>query len=105
MTAESVTAKKDDVDRENDCADANAEPAIEPDRFPNVVEQDQNKNQREIKKVTMNVLHDERERSLAPVCRSWFANGAARRIRPKRFVVRAAIVITRHPESARGPKN
>src|SRR6266404_3546695 len=103
MTAERVAAEQDDVYRENNRADADAEPAIKPERFPNVVGEDQNKNQREVEKVAVNVLHDERERTLAEISFARFANGARGRIGPERFVIRAAIVVTGESKSARRP--
>ena len=61
--------------------------------------------EREIEKIAMHVLHDERKGTLAEIRLARFADGAGRRIGPERFVVGAAIVITGEPESARRPKN
>ena len=105
MTAKSVTAEQNDVDREHDCADADAKSIIEPKRLPNVIAQDQNENEREIQKIAVHILHDERERSLAQILFARFADRARGRVRPESFVVRAAIIITGQPESARRPQN
>src|SRR5207302_7154631 len=104
-TTKSITAEENDVDREDDGADTDAKSIVEPECFPNVVAQNQNEDEREIKKVTMHILHDERERALAPICVARFANGACRRVCPKRFVISASIIITGQPKSARRPKN
>ena len=48
---------------------------------------------------------DERERTFTPVAFARLTNGACRRISPERFIVRAAIVVTGQPESARCPKD
>src|SRR5437764_11177660 len=109
VTTKSVTAEQDDVNREHDCADADSERTaaghrlVEPERFPNVVAQDQNENEREIQKIAVHVLHDERERAFAKIRFAWLTDSAGRRIGPERFVVRTAIVITGQPKSARRP--
>ena len=64
VTAKSVTAEQNDVDREDDGADADSESITEPKRLPDVVAQNQNENEREIQKIAVHILHDERERTL-----------------------------------------
>src|SRR5436305_9697214 len=105
MTAECVTAEQDDIDRKHNCADADPKMIIKPQRFPNVVSKNQNKNEREIEKVTVDVLHDERERTLAEISFPGLADGAGWRVRPERFVIRASIIIAGQPKSARRPQN
>src|SRR2546430_11807031 len=105
MTTKSVTAEQDDVNREHDCADADAESIIKPEPFPNVVTQNQNENEREIQKIAVHVLHDERERALAEIRFARLTDSARGRVRPECFVIRAAIVITGQAESARRPQN
>ena len=73
--------------------------------FPNVIRQDQNEQERQIEKIAMHVLHDERERTLAPVALTRLTYSACRRIGPERFVVSATIIITGEPEATRRPKN
>jgi hypothetical protein len=75
-----------------------------PIRHDGVVGQDDDEQQAEIQEVAVDVLHDERERSLTPVRLARLADGAARRILPERLVVGAAIVITGEPEAARRPE-
>src|SRR6185312_6680908 len=60
---------------------------------------------RQVEEVTMNVLEDEGEASLAEISLAGFADRAVRRVLPEGFVVGAAIVVTREPEAARSPKN
>src|SRR5438045_1781265 len=105
MTTKSVATEQDDVNREDDCANADSESTVEPERFPNIVAQDQNENEREIQKIAMHVLHDERKRALAPITFPRFADGARRRVSPERFVIRASIIITGQPKTARRPQN
>src|SRR5437588_10053595 len=105
VTTKCVTAQENDVKREDDCSNTDAESAIKPERLPNVVTQDQNKNEREIQKVAVHILHDQRERSLAPITFAWFADRACRRVRPECLVIRASIIITGQPKTARRPQN
>ena len=99
------------VDREDNCADADSERTaaghrmVKPERFPNVVAQNQNENEREIQKIAVYVLHDERERAFAQIRFTRLAHRARGRVRPECFVIRAAIIVTGQPESARRPKN
>src|SRR6476620_2158226 len=105
MTANSITAEQHEVDCQHDCADADPKPIWKPERLPNIVGKNHKEQDREVKKVAMNVLHDERKRTLAPITFPRFADCARGRISPERFIVGAAIVITRQPESPRRPKN
>ena len=105
MTTKCIPAEKNDVNREHDCAHADPESMVEPERFPNVVAQDQNENEREIQEIAMHVLHDERERALAEIRFARLTDSAGGRVRPESFVIRAAIVITGQPKSARRPQN
>ena len=105
VTTKCGTAQQNDVNRQDDCANADAEPMIKPERLPNVVAQGQNENEREIQKITMHVLDDERERALAEIRFARLANGACRRVGPERFVIRASIIITGQPKTARRPQN
>src|SRR6266404_461791 len=111
VTTECVTTEQNDVDREHNRANANAErtPAArhidKPECFPNIIGQDQNEKKREIKKVAVNVLHDERERTFAEISFARFADRAGRRVCPKRFVISATIIITGEPKFARSPQN
>ena len=111
MTTESIAAEQDDVDREHDCAGADSERTaaghriVEPECFPNVVAQDQNENEREIQKIAVDVLHDERERALAEIRFARLTDSARGRVRPECFVICAAIIITGESKSARRPQN
>src|SRR2546423_1136536 len=105
MTTKSVATEQHNVDCENNCADTQAESAIEPERFPNVVTQDENKNEREIQKIAVHVLHDQRKGALTEISFARLANGAGGRIRPERLVIGASIIIAGQPEPARRPKN
>src|SRR4029453_3393520 len=105
VTPKSVTTQQDDIDREHNCPNTNSKSIWKPERFPNVVGQNQNKNEREIEKITMHVLHDEWKGTFAPIMLARFPDGACRRVGPKRFVVRAPIVIAGDPKSPWRPKD
>ena len=63
------------------------------------------KDQREIQKVAMDVLKDQRERALAEIVLARLADGAGGRVGPERFVVCAAIVVAGEAESAGRPED
>ena len=105
MTTKCIPAEENDVNREHDCAYADPESMVEPERFPNVVTENQDENEREIQEIAMDVLHDERKRALTEIGFARFTNRAGGRVRPERFIISAAIVIAGQPKSARRPKN
>src|SRR4051812_8473352 len=70
-----------------------------------VVSQNYDKDQCEIQKVSMDVLQDQREFTLAAIFVSRFADGACYRVGPKRFVIGSAVVIASEPKSAGGPQD
>ena len=76
-----------------------------PKRLPNVDSKDHYKDQREIKKIAMDVLHDERERTFAQISLARLAHGTGWRVGPERLIVSASIIIAGEPESARRPEN
>ena len=111
MTTKRVAAQQHDIHRQHERADADAERfrpvrgIDEPHRFPDIVGENENENEREVEKIAMHVLHDEREGTFAEIGFARLADGAGRRIGPERFVICAAVIITGEPESARRPKN
>ena len=56
--------------------------------------------EREIQKISMNVLQDQRKFSLAAIVVTRLAYGTCRRVGPKRFVISAAIVVAGEAKSA-----
>src|SRR5262249_46586036 len=60
---------------------------------------------RDVQRVPMDVLQNERECLLTPVTFAGLAHGTRRWIRPERLVVRAAVVIAGEAEEARERKN
>ncbi len=111
MTTERITAEKKDICRQNYRADTDAEGTNirrrvgEPKRIPDIVNEKDDKNQREVKKITMNVLQNKRKLSLAEIMRARLADGTRGRVCPERFVIRAAIVITSETKTRRSPEN
>ena len=67
------------------------------------------KNQREIKKIAMNILKNQRKFSLAAIIVATaarrLADGARGRVSPESFVIRAAIVVAGKSKSGRRPEN
>src|SRR6266446_7439139 len=97
MTTESVSAEEHDVDCQDERADADAERSFssrwirEPHRFPDINREDDNEDEREIKKVAVHVLHDQREGTFAQISFARLTDSACWRISPECFVVGAAI--------------
>ena len=77
----------------------------EPHRFPCVVGEDEDEQQREIKEVAVNVLHDQGKRVFAGISFSRLADGARRRVGPKRFIIGATIIVTRQAKAGRCPED
>jgi len=111
MTTKCVTAEEHDVDRQDERADADAERSFsspwirEPHRFPDINRKDDDEDERQIKKVAVHVLHDQREGTLAEIRFARFPDSARWRISPEGFVIGPAIIITGQSKSARRPKN
>ena len=82
VTAECVSAEQNDVGREDNCAESDSEMSRaglrigKPERFPYVVRQEDEKNQREVEEVPMDVLNDQRKRPLAAISLSWLSHRA-----------------------------
>src|ERR1700733_6126528 len=77
----------------------------EPERVPHIMQKENQEDEREIHKVAMNVLNDEREGFFAPVRFARLADGTGWRIGPTRFVICPAIVVAGHPKSAWRPRD
>ncbi len=111
MAAERVAAKEDDVGRQDERTETNAEAdgpgrrIGEPQRQPHVIGEDDDEEQRQIEKVPVDVLEDQRERALAEIRLARLADGARRRIGPERLVVRPAVVIAGEAEAAGRPQD
>lgn len=99
MTAKSITAQKDYIERQYNRPDADTEvlctrTVAEPHRFPCVMREYEDEQQRDIKEVAVNILHDQGEGGLTGIPYSRFANGARGWVGPKCFVVGTTIIIT-----------
>src|SRR5687768_15954664 len=99
MTPQRVAAEQKDVEGEHEGADADAElPSAsrridEPERLVHVVQEDAEKNQRDVEEIPVDVLKHEGERLLAPVGLPRLPDAARGRVRPKGLVVGAAVVV------------
>src|SRR4051794_26588490 len=97
MTPECVTAQQHHIHGQNERAHSHPKYCrssrwvCEPEGFPDIMREKENKEQREIQKIAMHVLHNERERTLAEIRLAWFTDTAGGRISPERFVISAAV--------------
>src|SRR5438067_1772643 len=111
VTSEREAAKQNHIEQKHQRADADAERRFargridKPECFPNVDREHDDEEEREIEKIPVDVLHDQREGTLAQISLPRFADRARRRISPEGFVIRAAIVIAGQPQAAGGPEN
>src|SRR5260370_41669289 len=76
-----------------------------PKSAPGIMRQHQNKDQRYVEKIAMDVLQNERERRLARIPKARFPHCTRRRGRPEGIVVRAAEIVTGGGEPCRPPEN
>src|SRR5580704_6668589 len=76
-----------------------------PQSFPGVIRQDENEYHRDIHKVAMHILDNQREITFAKVFFARLADRAVDGVRPERLVIGAAIIVTRKTKTARGPQN
>src|SRR4029077_4664824 len=76
-----------------------------PQSFPNVVSQAGDEEDRDVEKIAVKILHDERERALPQIGFARLAYGARRWIGPEGLVVSAAIVVAGDAEQPRRPEN
>src|SRR4051812_28636644 len=104
MATKRITTGQHNIDRQHNRANADSPAIDEVHGFKNIVGKNQNEKDGDVKKVTVNVLHDERKRTLAEISLARLADGAGRRIRPERLVIRASIIIAGEPEAARRPE-
>ena len=87
VATQRITSKQYHIDRQNDCADSNSEVhgsccIREPESLPDIVGKEKQEKDSEIKKISMNILNDQRKRSLAAIAAARLAYGACWRIGP-----------------------
>src|ERR1700749_520701 len=103
MARERVGREKNDDDEEDERAYAHAEFSIPPERVVRVFPQEREKNDREIQRVAMKVLQDERKLRFAAVRAPRLTDSACRRIGEKRAIVRFAVVVAGGAKTQRPP--
>src|SRR5439155_20524125 len=100
VTTKNVAAEQNHVHCQHHSSETDAEGGFarrrvgKPHRFPDIVAEENPKEQRYIQKVSVNVLHDERKGNLAAIRLARLAHGAGRRAVPERLEVGAAIRAT-----------
>src|SRR5205085_9501197 len=92
-------------DNQHDGSHANSKAVFKPERFHGIVSQNRPHQVGEAQKVTMKVLHNQREAAFAEIGLPRLADRARWRIGPEGLVVSATIVITGETEEARNPKD
>src|ERR1043165_10029520 len=117
VTAQRVAAQQDHIQEQHEGTDTEAEmePAIrvrgtgaigcESAPLDEVPEQKDDKNQRQVKEIAMDVLEDQGKRILAPVMFPRLAHGTGRGIGPEGFVVGSAVVIAGKAKTTRRPQD
>src|SRR5690349_7942978 len=99
MAAEGVAAEKDHVQGQDDGAKPDAKVLVagvaveKPHRTVGVAGENDQKNQRDVEEVSMDVLKHERQIPFAAIGFARLADRAVERIRPEAFVVRSPIVV------------
>src|SRR5262249_37801866 len=107
VAGKSVKSEKDNVHEHDERAEADAKFAVETEGFNNVVPEEAQKKNGEIKKVAVNVLKDEGKATLARIVLAvvGFADSAGGRIEKKGAVVSFAVVVARCAETQRPAEN
>src|SRR5215475_11280434 len=83
----------------------NAKMAVEPEGVVSIAGENHDKNESQIKKITMNILNDQRKRSFAQISLPRLTDGARRWVCPKCFVICTAIVIAGDAETTWSPQD
>ena len=82
MASQRIAGQKSHIKRQHKGSDANAEGDFrrchvgEPHRLPDIVREENQKDQREVKEVTMDVLHDQRKGVFAAINFARFSDRA-----------------------------
>src|SRR5882724_9196837 len=94
MAGKRVERKERNVDRQDQRADTNPKMALEKESADGVVPKKNDEQNREIEKIAMDVLEDERKSGFpAIVATKWFTDGTSGRIEEKRAVVGFAVIV------------
>src|SRR6266436_8168360 len=106
MAGKSVERKKNDVESEDEGADADAEGAIEEEGANGVVPEKNDEQNRKVEEIAMDILEDKRKCCFAAIVAArGFADGAGGRVQEKRAVVGFAVVVARGAKAQRANKN
>src|SRR5882762_1564747 len=96
MTGKRVERKEKDIKSEDERADADAEVAIEEEGVNGVVPEEADKENREVKEITMDILEDEGKSGFAAIVAAYrFTDRAGRGIEEKGAIERLAVVVAR----------
>src|ERR1700676_3053331 len=102
MARQRVNGKQDNVEQQNQAADANAKLSVEEETIDRVMPQKNQEKNREIKKIAMHILQNKRKGGFAAIFAvGRFANGTRGRIEKKCAVIGFAVVVTGGAKSQR----
>ena len=99
MTAESIAAEEEHVEAQDDRPQANAEARFagsgisKPHAPVGIVGQEEEKADRDVEEVAMDVLDNQRQGIFAEITFPWLADSAGWRVCPEGLVVGAAVVV------------
>ena len=111
VTTAGVAAKQHGVQRQHERADADSERRRsrrgigKPHRFPDIVRENENEEEREVEKIAMHVLHDKGKGTFAEIDAARLADGAIGRIGPECLVIGATVIIAGESKTTRCPKD
>jgi hypothetical protein len=106
MTGECVQRKQDDVGEQHEGTNADSETSIEPEGMNCVVPENDEKDKRQIKKIAMKILQNQRKCCFATIVMGFeFADGTGRWIKEKGAIVSLAILLTGGPKTQRPAEN
>src|ERR1700686_3045646 len=95
MAGQRIDGKQDNVDQQNQAADADAKLPVEKETLDRVVPQENQEKNREIKKIAMHILQNKwKGRFAAIFAIGGLAHGARGRIEKKCAIVSFAVVVT-----------
>ncbi len=108
VASQSVASEQDRINEQNQRANGYTEVfgsrcIGKPKSIPSVPSQKEDEGKREIEKVTVNILEDEREVALTPISLARLADRAIDGIEPESLVVSPTIIITGETKARRNP--
>src|SRR6267154_6014421 len=105
MARQRIDREQNNIDQQHERAQAHSEFPIKVERQKNVLPQENQKQNREIQKISMDVLQNERKSGFALVVPLPFAHRTSRRILKERPIVCFSVVIAGRAKTQRPAQN